>query len=99
MYIDPKIIKTLETILIKRAGQHGSFKNNSENYYAMKEYLREAEVSQKLTAEDHLACDMILVKLSRIKENPKNEDHWIDIIGYAIHRLNSLIKVNEKNNE
>lgn len=39
--------------------------------------------SLKLTLAEMEAIDMICVKLSRLALGKPNEDHWLDIIGYA----------------
>jgi hypothetical protein len=37
----------------------------------------------RVFTETDVAVMMILLKVSRIKESPDREDHWIDIAGYA----------------
>ena len=88
MKVHKNIIAKLTEILNTRSTQHGSFEDNSLNYVAMKAALSKKEDIEPL---DTMAIDMILVKLSRLKSNPKNEDHWLDIIGYAVLRLNALL--------
>ena len=92
MEINPQIIKDLEKILLQRSKDHGSFKKNSKDYHEIKSQVYKTEISKKIKPEDLMAIDMIVLKLIRIKENNLNPDNWIDIIGYAINRLNALYK-------
>ena len=92
MYINKEVLDLIKSILTEREGQHGSFGDNSYNYTGIKKSADRLEPRSNLTPDDQMAYDMIVVKLARIKSNPKNKDHWLDIIGYSVLRLNDLLK-------
>ena len=92
MYINKQTLDLIKDILTEREGQHGSFADNSYNYTAIKESIDRLNPPSVLTPDDQMAYDMIVVKLARIKSNPKNKDHWLDIVGYSVLRLNDLLK-------
>lgn len=92
MYINKTALDLIKEILSERESQHGSFGDNCHNYTAIKDSIERLEPKNRLTYKDQMAYDMIVVKLARIKSNPEYKDHWLDIIGYAILRLNQILK-------
>lgn len=76
----------LEEILINRHEIYGDSLENFRNIGIIWGVLLNTE-----PIEPHkVAQMMIALKLQRINKNPKHEDSWRDIQGYAEHGLNCL---------
>ena len=70
--------KAAETVCGSREQAHGNPNGTFERIAkAWSAYL-----NVELTAAD-VAVMMILFKTARLKGNPKHEDSWVDIAGYA----------------
>lgn len=68
----------------ERKGQHGDWNEQSLCNDSLDKVAHESANYHSLLPYQRKAVDMILVKLSRILSgNPKHEDHWDDISGYA----------------
>lgn len=61
-----------------RQNDYGNAKENHERIAAMWSAYLGARVKPK-----DVVAMMIMVKLSRQKVSPDNQDHWIDIAGYS----------------
>ena len=74
-------------ILSEREKTHGSFAANAKTYANFVLEMAYIEPGLKVeiiyTDVQRLALAQILLKLARIKQNPKEIDHWKDIAGYA----------------
>lgn len=80
-------VEKTENILEEREKTHGSFTMNAkifQNLLLEMTYREEnPAIAPEYTPVQSLALMQILLKLSRIKQNPKEIDHWKDIAGYA----------------
>ena len=70
--------KAAETVCGSREQSHG----NPHGTFERIAKAWSAYLDVELTAAD-VAVMMILFKTSRLKGNPKHEDSWVDIAGYA----------------
>lgn len=81
----PEILDTAKSyVTADRNATHGDPEDNFRtiaDYWSC--YLRSKyEGTTKLNATD-VAAMMILMKVSRLATSPGQEDHWVDIAGYA----------------
>jgi hypothetical protein len=67
-----------EYIMNDRAATHG----NAEDSFAAIAALWSAYIGEDISPID-VAAMMILLKTARIKANPRHDDNWVDIAGYA----------------
>lgn len=71
-------------ILSDREKTHGNFGDVALLDQSLKALLYSSRNWEKLDDEHKLALEMVAHKISRILcGNPKEEDHWRDIAGYA----------------
>lgn len=68
----------LTAVTQDRAATHG----NPENNFELIASLWGAYLGIPISATD-VAAMMILLKIARTASNPRHEDHWVDIAGYA----------------
>lgn len=68
----------LAIVSVDRTATHGNPEDNFQDIAA----LWSVYLGRQVTSSD-VASMMILLKMARIKSNPKHEDHWIDVAGYA----------------
>ena len=76
----------LDDILIERQEIYGDSLENFRNIGIIWGVLLDCEP----IAPQKVAQMMIALKLQRINKNPKHEDSWRDIQGYAEHGLSCL---------
>jgi len=76
--------KYTKDILNEREKTHGDFGEVSEIAQSIKQLARTAPSWDMMTSCQQEAVDMIAGKMARIVcGNPYEEDHWVDISGYA----------------
>lgn len=81
----------INELLEERGKTHGDFSNVALVAQSIKWALYFPKGCKPLQYNQREAIDMIASKLARIVcGNPKEPDHWRDIIGYATLVLNSL---------
>lgn len=74
----------INTTLNERANSHGDFKTQAALTQDLKTILRKTKNWETLPAFTKQSLEMICDKISRALEgNPKHQDHWHDIQGYA----------------
>lgn len=75
---------SVEKILDQRNKTHGDFFMNGIVAQAIKDIMRKGESWEKLNEAQREALDLIAMKISRlVSGDPKHDDHWDDISGYA----------------
>lgn len=71
-----------DPLLVTREATHGSFKQNAMTHSKLWGAVP-PEASMKLSIEQHLALNMIFLKIARLLSNPRHRDSWDDVAGYA----------------
>jgi hypothetical protein len=75
---------TVDKILAERPSKHGEFVENSRATWEIMRVLQGERNWPKLTDPEKHALYMVAHKMARIMAgDPKCEDHWDDIAGYA----------------
>jgi len=75
---------TVTATLKQRGKTHGKFSDTANAEQELRDWLREQEGWEQLSASQRCALDMIVHKMARIMcGNPNFADHWHDIQGYA----------------
>ena len=72
----------IEKILNDRQEQYGNAKANFEKIGLMWTLILDID---SVIEPEQVAQMMIALKLIRLSHNPKHEDSWLDIEGYAKH--------------
>ena len=72
------LTKAVEVVNGDRQKDYGDIKGNFERIAAHWSQILGKDVS----VEEFTLC-MIAVKMARLKETPKHEDSWTDIVGYV----------------
>lgn len=67
-----------EYVLKDRAADHGDLEDNFLTISRMWSTYLDIEI----TTTD-VAALMVLLKVARVKSNPRHDDSWIDVAGYA----------------
>ena len=74
-----KILNTAkEYVTVDRAATHG----DAEDTFSSIASLWSAYLGDEIGCAD-VAAMMILLKMARMKNNPANDENWIDAAGYA----------------
>ena len=76
----------LDDVLSSRQEQYGDSRANFEQIGILWGVLLDCEP----IAPYKVAQMMIALKLQRVNKNPRHEDSWIDIQGYAEHGISCL---------
>ena len=80
----------VEKILEERKKTHGDYAVHARVTQMLKRVFRCETVGDKLSNEHKEAIDMIFHKIGRIAAgDPNNQDHWLDISGYATLAMKS----------
>ena len=75
--------KAAETVCGSREQAHGNPANTFERIARLwRRYLQNDGIEVRITETD-VAIMMTLFKIARLQGNPKHEDSWVDIAGYA----------------
>lgn len=85
--------KNLDAILENRSGTHGDFESVSCVAQEIKDAMRDGcnWATDAMSVIHYEALDMIASKMARILcGNPNEQDHWLDIAGYAMLVANKL---------
>lgn len=86
---------SIDEILEDRKNTHGDFRHNADFSQTVKEIIREFR-TVRLSNVQAEALEVIVQKISRILNgNPDEEDHWIDISGYAELALRDVQRRND----
>lgn len=79
------ITERLMTMLDNRGDTHGQFSDNSYVTQTNEQMFRKLPGYENSTATEREALHMIIQKLSRAFSGDVHfDDHWYDIIGYAL---------------
>jgi hypothetical protein len=68
-----------EYVSVDRAATHGDAEDNFRRVAA----LWNAYMGVDTISTEDVAVMLALLKVARIRQNPKHTDNWIDIAGYA----------------
>jgi hypothetical protein len=80
----PPKLSRVEQVLNEREGQHGDYSETAELIQRLKAMMRRSANWNSLTPVERESLEMIQHKVGRILSgDPKHEDHWMDIQGYA----------------
>jgi hypothetical protein len=80
----PSKPRTTEALLAERGKSHGDFTDHARVTQSLKYGMRNSPKWDKLTPIQIEALEMIQHKIGRILSgDPKHQDHWDDIAGYA----------------
>ena len=75
--------KAAETVCGSREQAHGNPANTLKRIARLwTTYLQNDGIEVRITETD-VAIMMTLFKIARLQGNPKHEDSWVDIVGYA----------------
>ena len=74
----------IKSILAERGKTHGDYANHASTSQCLKSVMRNTDNWTYLNPSQTEALEMIAHKIGRILcGDPKHEDHWLDISGYA----------------
>lgn len=74
--------ETLETAVGIVCGERDEQYGNPEDNFATIAALWSVYLDQPISSSE-VAAMMVLLKLARLRGNPKHADSWVDIAGYA----------------
>ncbi len=84
----------VEKTLRNRGDKYGSYYDNAIVMQRLKIIFRQGKNWRALTANKQEALDMIASKIGRILGGELSQrDSWLDIAGYAMLIVNSIIEV------
>lgn len=85
-----------DPLLAARGARYGAFVDNAEASQALKAQMRACPGWQALDADMKEALEMVALKISRILTgDPRYDDSWVDIAGYATRVADRLRNLKE----
>lgn len=89
---EPALVAGVDKTLRDRDGTHGDYYDTARIAQALKHVIK-VNAKRELEPDMQESLDMIASKIARILSgNPNEPDHWHDIAGYALARLELAIR-------